>query len=170
MFQYVTSLMKQGYHEESSRQHQLAVSPKERPDKRSTALWESCQPQLRLFYQFHTEMWLCTYYIFHLLLYLTGVCTSRCLKLYHRGRKERKVTLKQSTLLGNLNCAAGLRGQVKTVKKKNGWQNNVVVKKQPFCNWVIAWQHNCSLYFLSVFRSQTICNSVKLEFYHVWAI
>ncbi|XP_028251149.1 x globin [Parambassis ranga] len=38
MFQFVTSLMKQGYQEESDRQRHLAVSPKERPDKRSTAL------------------------------------------------------------------------------------------------------------------------------------
>ncbi|XP_029937787.1 x globin [Myripristis murdjan] len=38
MFLYVTGLMKQGYQEESNRQRQLAVSPKERPDKRSTAL------------------------------------------------------------------------------------------------------------------------------------
>ncbi|XP_023146638.1 x globin isoform X1 [Amphiprion ocellaris] len=38
MFQYVTSLMKQGYQEESTRQRHLAVSPKERPDKRNTAL------------------------------------------------------------------------------------------------------------------------------------
>ncbi|TKS86538.1 Neuroglobin-1 [Collichthys lucidus] len=38
MFQYVTGLMKQGYQEESNRQRHLAVSPKERPDKRSTAL------------------------------------------------------------------------------------------------------------------------------------
>ncbi|XP_051242523.1 x globin [Dicentrarchus labrax] len=38
MFQYVTSLMKQGYQEESSRQRHLALSPKERPDKRNTAL------------------------------------------------------------------------------------------------------------------------------------
>lgn len=46
MFQYVTGLMKQGYQEESNRQRHLAVSPKERPDKRSTALWDaSSQPQ-----------------------------------------------------------------------------------------------------------------------------
>lgn len=38
MFQYVTSLMKQGYQEESNRQRHLAVSPKERPDKKNTAL------------------------------------------------------------------------------------------------------------------------------------
>ncbi|XP_042244287.1 x globin isoform X2 [Thunnus maccoyii] len=38
MFQYVTNLMKQGYQEESNRQRQLAVSPKERPDKKNTAL------------------------------------------------------------------------------------------------------------------------------------
>ncbi|XP_039898896.1 x globin [Simochromis diagramma] len=38
MFQFVTSLMNQGYQEESARQHQLALSPKERPDKRNTAL------------------------------------------------------------------------------------------------------------------------------------
>lgn len=38
MFQYVTSLMKQGYQEEITRQRQLALSPKDRPDKRSTAL------------------------------------------------------------------------------------------------------------------------------------
>ncbi|XP_073339540.1 x globin [Pagrus major] len=38
LFQYVTTLMKQGYLEESNRQRQLALSPKERPDKRNTAL------------------------------------------------------------------------------------------------------------------------------------
>ncbi|XP_047466494.1 x globin [Mugil cephalus] len=38
MFLYVTSLMKQGYQEESTRQRHLAASPKERPDKRNTAL------------------------------------------------------------------------------------------------------------------------------------
>ncbi|XP_006786060.1 x globin [Neolamprologus brichardi] len=38
MFQFVTSLMNQGYQEESARQCQLALSPKERPDKRNTAL------------------------------------------------------------------------------------------------------------------------------------
>uniref|UniRef100_A0A3P9DPL8 X globin n=1 Tax=Maylandia zebra TaxID=106582 RepID=A0A3P9DPL8_9CICH len=38
MFQFVTSLMNQGYQEESARQRQLALSPKERPDKRNTAL------------------------------------------------------------------------------------------------------------------------------------
>ncbi|KAM9355823.1 x globin [Pholidichthys leucotaenia] len=38
LFQYVTSLMNQGYQEESARQRVLTPSPKERPDKRSTAL------------------------------------------------------------------------------------------------------------------------------------
>ncbi|XP_034530311.1 x globin [Notolabrus celidotus] len=38
MFQYVTSLMKQGYQEESRRQHLLTLSPKERPEKSNTAL------------------------------------------------------------------------------------------------------------------------------------
>ncbi|XP_041810430.1 x globin [Chelmon rostratus] len=38
MFQYLTSLMKQGYQEESDRQRHLSLSPKERPDKRNTAL------------------------------------------------------------------------------------------------------------------------------------
>lgn len=38
LFQYVTKLMKQGYEEESSRQQQLALSPKERPERRTTAL------------------------------------------------------------------------------------------------------------------------------------
>nr|XP_057946331.1 x globin [Doryrhamphus excisus] len=38
LFQYVTGLMKQGYEEECERQHQAAVSPKERADKRNTAL------------------------------------------------------------------------------------------------------------------------------------
>ncbi|XP_037551112.1 x globin [Nematolebias whitei] len=38
MFQYVTSLMTQGYQEESARQRNLAVSPKDRLDKRNTAL------------------------------------------------------------------------------------------------------------------------------------
>ncbi|KAG7454921.1 neuroglobin-like, partial [Solea senegalensis] len=38
MFQYVTSLMKQGYHEESSRQRHLTLSPKDRPEKSNTAL------------------------------------------------------------------------------------------------------------------------------------
>ncbi|XP_054469867.1 x globin [Anoplopoma fimbria] len=38
MFQFVTGLMKQGYQEESNRQRHLALSPKERPDKRNTAL------------------------------------------------------------------------------------------------------------------------------------
>ncbi|XP_074516518.1 x globin [Sebastes fasciatus] len=38
MFQFVTGLMKQGFLEESDRQRHLAVSPKERPDKRNTAL------------------------------------------------------------------------------------------------------------------------------------
>uniref|UniRef100_A0A3B5BAA8 Neuroglobin-like n=1 Tax=Stegastes partitus TaxID=144197 RepID=A0A3B5BAA8_9TELE len=38
MFQYVTSLMNQGYQEESARQRHLAASSKERPDKKNTAL------------------------------------------------------------------------------------------------------------------------------------
>uniref|UniRef100_A0A3B3CFZ6 X globin n=1 Tax=Oryzias melastigma TaxID=30732 RepID=A0A3B3CFZ6_ORYME len=38
MFQFVTALMKQGYQEESARQRQLATSPKDRLDKRNTAL------------------------------------------------------------------------------------------------------------------------------------
>ncbi|XP_022607008.1 neuroglobin-like [Seriola dumerili] len=38
MFQYVTSLMKQGYQEESIRQRHLTLSPKDRPEKRNTAL------------------------------------------------------------------------------------------------------------------------------------
>uniref|UniRef100_A0A1A7Y4Y7 Globin X, Uncharacterized protein n=1 Tax=Iconisemion striatum TaxID=60296 RepID=A0A1A7Y4Y7_9TELE len=38
MFQYVTSLMKQGYQEESLRQRNLTMSPKDRLDKRNTAL------------------------------------------------------------------------------------------------------------------------------------
>ncbi|KAF7202016.1 x globin [Nothobranchius furzeri] len=37
-FQYVSSLMQQGYQEESLRQRNLTMSPKDRPDKRSTAL------------------------------------------------------------------------------------------------------------------------------------
>ncbi|XP_029316041.1 x globin [Cottoperca gobio] len=37
LFQFVTGLMKRGYEEESNRRH-LATSPKERPDKRNTAL------------------------------------------------------------------------------------------------------------------------------------
>lgn len=41
MFQFVTGLMKQGFLEESDRQRHLAVSPKERPDKRNTALWDT---------------------------------------------------------------------------------------------------------------------------------
>lgn len=47
LFQYVTSLMKQGYHEESERQRHLAASPRERPDKRSTALWVAVRPSVR---------------------------------------------------------------------------------------------------------------------------
>ncbi|KAM4723723.1 x globin [Anableps anableps] len=38
MFQYVTSLMKQGYQDESARQRNLAASPKDRLDKKNTAL------------------------------------------------------------------------------------------------------------------------------------
>ncbi|XP_004082406.1 neuroglobin [Oryzias latipes] len=38
LFQFVTALMKQGYQEESARQRQLATSPKDRLDKRNTAL------------------------------------------------------------------------------------------------------------------------------------
>uniref|UniRef100_A0A8C6UII9 X globin n=1 Tax=Neogobius melanostomus TaxID=47308 RepID=A0A8C6UII9_9GOBI len=38
MFRYVTGLMKQGYQEESDRRRQAAASPKDRPEKRSTAL------------------------------------------------------------------------------------------------------------------------------------
>ncbi|XP_040915973.1 x globin [Toxotes jaculatrix] len=38
MFQYVTSLMKQGYQEECIRQRHLTLSPKDRPEKRNTAL------------------------------------------------------------------------------------------------------------------------------------
>ncbi|KAK5618037.1 hypothetical protein CRENBAI_023197 [Crenichthys baileyi] len=38
MFQYLTSLMKQGYQEESARQRNLAASPKDRLDKKNTAL------------------------------------------------------------------------------------------------------------------------------------
>ena len=41
LFQYVTSLMKQGYQEESSRQRQLTLSPRDRPEKSNTALWAS---------------------------------------------------------------------------------------------------------------------------------
>ncbi|PWA16396.1 x globin [Gambusia affinis] len=38
MFQYVASLMRQGYQDESARQRNLAASPKDRPDKKNTAL------------------------------------------------------------------------------------------------------------------------------------
>ncbi|XP_078133291.1 x globin [Sander vitreus] len=38
MFQFVASLMKQGHEKESNRQRHLAPSPKERPDKKNTAL------------------------------------------------------------------------------------------------------------------------------------
>ncbi|KAM4541927.1 x globin [Odontesthes bonariensis] len=38
MFQYVTSLMRQGYQEESARQRHLTMSPKDRLDKKTTAL------------------------------------------------------------------------------------------------------------------------------------
>ncbi|KAK5857239.1 hypothetical protein PBY51_010497 [Eleginops maclovinus] len=38
LFQFVTGLMKRGYEEESNRQRELAASPKERPDKRNTAI------------------------------------------------------------------------------------------------------------------------------------
>uniref|UniRef100_A0A3B5PYS6 X globin n=1 Tax=Xiphophorus maculatus TaxID=8083 RepID=A0A3B5PYS6_XIPMA len=38
MFQYVASLMRQGYQDESARQRHLAASPKDRPDKKNTAL------------------------------------------------------------------------------------------------------------------------------------
>ncbi|XP_013867234.1 x globin [Austrofundulus limnaeus] len=38
MFQHVTSLMMQGYQEESARQRNLAMSPKDRLDKKNTAL------------------------------------------------------------------------------------------------------------------------------------
>ncbi|XP_034432773.1 x globin [Hippoglossus hippoglossus] len=38
LFQYVTSLMKQGYQEESSRQRQLTLSPRDRPERSNTAL------------------------------------------------------------------------------------------------------------------------------------
>ncbi|KAK2826208.1 hypothetical protein Q5P01_020422 [Channa striata] len=38
LFHYVTNLMKQGYEEESCRQHHLALTPKDRPEKRNTAL------------------------------------------------------------------------------------------------------------------------------------
>ncbi|CAN9502249.1 unnamed protein product [Ophioblennius macclurei] len=38
LFQYLTGLMKQGYQEESARQRHLALSPKERPEKKNTAL------------------------------------------------------------------------------------------------------------------------------------
>ncbi|XP_054894261.1 x globin [Poeciliopsis prolifica] len=38
MFQYVVSLMRQGYQDESARQRNLAASPKDRPDKKNTAL------------------------------------------------------------------------------------------------------------------------------------
>nr|XP_020470150.1 neuroglobin-like isoform X2 [Monopterus albus] len=37
-WKYVTSLMNQGYQEESARQHHLALSPKDRPEKNNTAL------------------------------------------------------------------------------------------------------------------------------------
>lgn len=39
MFLYLTNLMKQGYQEESNRQRHLVASPKDRPDKKNTALW-----------------------------------------------------------------------------------------------------------------------------------
>ncbi|XP_029973522.1 x globin [Salarias fasciatus] len=38
LFQFVTGLMRQGYLEESARQRHLALSPKERPEKKNTAL------------------------------------------------------------------------------------------------------------------------------------
>uniref|UniRef100_A0A087XVE5 X globin n=1 Tax=Poecilia formosa TaxID=48698 RepID=A0A087XVE5_POEFO len=38
MFQYVSSLMRQGYQDESARQRNLAASPKDRLDKKNTAL------------------------------------------------------------------------------------------------------------------------------------
>ncbi|TWW72239.1 x globin [Takifugu rubripes] len=38
LFQYVTGLMRRGYQEECCRQRHLALSPKNRPEKRNTAL------------------------------------------------------------------------------------------------------------------------------------
>ncbi|AWP16666.1 putative neuroglobin-1-like [Scophthalmus maximus] len=38
MFQYVTSLMRQGYQEESARQRHLTLSPRDRPERSNTAL------------------------------------------------------------------------------------------------------------------------------------
>lgn len=58
MFQFVTSLMNQGYQEESARQRQLALSPKERPDKRNTALWDSTsfKRHTDCYHQYSTKM------------------------------------------------------------------------------------------------------------------
>lgn len=39
LFLYLTRLMKRGYQEECTRQHHPTLSPKQRPDKRNTALW-----------------------------------------------------------------------------------------------------------------------------------
>lgn len=61
MFQYVTSLMNQGYQEESARQHHLALSPKDRPEKNNTALWNasSLHHTADCFYHYNTEVYLC---------------------------------------------------------------------------------------------------------------
>lgn len=91
LFQYVTSLMKQGYHEESERQRHLAVSPRERPDKRSTALWVAVRPSashnLAPFCRFpHRNV---MQYILYLLspFYRAAVPARWCLKLNHRTEK-----------------------------------------------------------------------------------
>lgn len=119
MFQYVTSLMKQGYHEESNRQRHLALSPKERPDKRNTALWDasSVNHNSDCFYRFNTEMCLCIYCIYYrLLLYIAHVYHSQCLLLYHKGPKKTCSDFEQSTLFLNLNSAAGLGSRPRQYK------------------------------------------------------
>lgn len=72
MFQYVTSLMKQGYQEESARQRHLSLSPKDRPEK-NTALWDASTAQTVCT---RAAQKMCVYIVYLLSRFLHGSCLS----------------------------------------------------------------------------------------------
>lgn len=159
MFQYVTCLMKQGYQEESNRQRQLAVSPKERPDKRNTALWDASwsAPNSDCFYLFNTEM--CLY-----ILYLRApfLCHTLCLLLHHKGQKHPPNVqwLLREHFISELKSCRRTWGAGR--EETNGGQNMKVAENLP-CNRDQQQQH-LSL-SLCVFRPPIS----KLELYQFWA-
>lgn len=140
MFQYVTCLMKQGYQEESNRQRQLAVSPKERPDKRNTALWDTTSidppPNSDCFYLFNTEMCVCIYCIYYLLLYITLYV---CCFITRDKNISRMCSDFREHFISELKSSRGTWGAGR--EETNGWQNEMKAAVNLPCNRDQQQQH-----------------------------